>query len=96
MNFVWKILLKKFRHFLKVVGDDGLVKDSYKESEERSSEIVLNGTLKIGSQTYTSNFVVSHPRYNVLMRMPSCASQNPAIQYGTLVIKSWRCFIESL
>ena len=52
-NVVSKILVKKFRHCFKVVEDDVLVQHSDKDSDKRSSQVVLNGTLNIGNHTYT-------------------------------------------
>ena len=42
------------------------VKHSKEESNETASQVVLNGTLQIGSHTYTSNWVVADCRYDVL------------------------------
>ena len=86
-NVVSKRLVKKFRHCFKVVDDDVLVQHSDKDSNERSSQVVLNGTLKIGNHTYTSNWVVANSRYDVLLGMPWHVAHNPTIQYDTGVVK---------
>lgn len=86
-NVVSKRLVKKFRHCFKVVDDDVLVQHSDKDSNERSSQVVLNGTLKIGNHTYTSNWVVANSRYDVLLGMPWPVAHKPTIQYDTGVVK---------
>ena len=54
---------------------------------EDSSHIVLHGTLKIGSHTYTSNRIVSDCRYDVLLGMPWHVANNPLIDYDQRIIR---------
>ena len=79
--------MKNFRHCLKFVDDDVLVQNSNKYSKERTSQIVLNGALKIGNHLYKSNWVVSNCRYDVLLGMPWHVANNPLVNYVTRIVK---------
>lgn len=69
MNVLSKRRVKKFGHCFEVVEDDVLVLHSDKDSKQRSSQVVLSGTLnirnnaykilKIRNHTYKSNSVVA-------------------------------------
>lgn len=54
---------------------------------EVSSTVVVNGTLKIGSHTYTSNWVVMNTRYDVLLGMPWHVANNPEVNYPNRIVK---------
>ena len=87
-NVVSKGFVKKFQHCLKVVDDNIMVQHSNKDSKERASQIVLNGTLKIGNHSYKSNWVVSNCRYDVVLGMPWHVAHNPNIDYSRAKYRS--------
>ena len=64
-----------------------VVNHSKDKSSETSSHVVLNGTLKIGSHTYTSNWVLVDCRYDVLLGMPWHVANNPQIDYKKRIVK---------
>ena len=64
-----------------------VVNHSNEDSSETASHIVLNGTLKIGSHTYSSNWVVANCRYDVLLGMPWHVAHNPTVDYVKRVVK---------
>ena len=56
-------------------------------SVEEASEVVLNGTLQIGSHTYITNFnFVAECRCDVLLGMPWHVANNPSIDYFERVV----------
>lgn len=54
---------------------------------ENASELIFNGTLKLGTHEYTSNWVVANARYDVLLGMPWHAAHNPNIDYVNRTVK---------
>ena len=58
-----------------------VVNHSNEDTSENSSHVVLNGTLSIGSHTYTSSWVVANCRYDVMLGMPWHVAHNPQIDY---------------
>lgn len=64
-----------------------VINHSNEDSSETASQLVLNGTLKIGSHTYTSNWVVANCRYDVLLGMPWHVAHNPNVDYVKRVVK---------
>ena len=80
-NIVSKEFLMKSRSLFKIVKTDTSIHHSKKGSGERANEMILNGTIMIGSHTYTSNFLVGSSRYDVLLGMPWHVANNPKIDY---------------
>ena len=64
-----------------------IVQHSRDGSEEESSYMVINGTLKIGSHAYTSNWIVAECRYDVLLGMPWHVASNPLIDYERRIVR---------
>ena len=58
-----------------------VVNHSNEGTSENASRFVLNGTLRIGSHTYTLNWVVANCRYDVLLGMPLHVAHNPQIDF---------------
>ena len=64
-----------------------MVQHSAKDANERSSQVVLEGTLKIGNHNYSSNWVVADCRYDVLLGMPWHVAHKPIIDYENGIVK---------
>ena len=75
------------RQNFRVIRKNVVVKHSKDGTNEQSSQIVLHGTLKIGSHTYTSNWVVSDTRYDVLLGMPWHVAHNPQTDYNKRIVR---------
>ena len=80
-NLVSKEFLQRNRRLFKVIRTRTSIQHSMQGSGERASEMILNGTIKIGSHVYTSNFLVGSCRYDVLLGMPWHVANNPKIDY---------------
>lgn len=55
------------------------VNHSQKDTSEESSELIISGTLKLGTHVRTSNGELAHGRYAVLLGMTWHVSHNPRI-----------------
>ena len=86
-NVISQRLLSRFRNRFQVMKSKTVVQHSRDGSREESSEVVINGTLRIESHTYTSNWVVADCRYDVLLGMPWHVANNPQIDYVKRVVK---------
>ena len=80
-NLVSKRFVDRNRQLFKLKKAEVPIMHSKEDSEEMATEIVLNGTLKIGFHTYTSNWVVGDSRYDVLLGMPWHVATDPKIDY---------------
>lgn len=80
-NLVSKEFLKRNRRLFKVISTITSIQHSMQGSGERASEMILSGTIQIGSHVYTSNFLVGSCRYDVLLGMPWHVANNPQIDY---------------
>jgi len=80
-------LLQRHRNLFKTGKRSFIVQHSKEGSTEKSSKIVLNGTLKIGSHTYSSNWAVSDCRYDILLGMPWHVAHNPTIDYENRIVR---------
>lgn len=63
------------------------VRHSEADSVEKSSEVILGATLKIGKHLYKSNWLVANCRYDVLLGMPWHVAHNPRIDYKKRIVK---------
>ena len=63
------------------------VKHSQDMDTEDTSELILNGTLMLGSHEYTSNWLMASSRNDVLLGMPWHVANNPEIDYTNRVVK---------
>ena len=71
----------KTRELFKIQKEKIEVSHSRRGSTEEATEVIINGTLKIGPHTYKSNWVVADCRYDVLLGMPWHVAHNPDINY---------------
>jgi len=55
------------------------VRHSEADSVEKSSQVVLGATVRIGKHSYKSNWLVANCRYDVLLGMPWHVANNPNI-----------------
>lgn len=58
------------------------VTHSKKDSTEHAHQLILNGTLCIGSHYYVSNWAVADCRYDVLLGMPWHKEMRPVVDYA--------------
>lgn len=79
--------MKHNRRLFEIVNTRVQVNHSEKGSLEEASEVILNGTLRIGAHTDTSNRVVANSRYAVLLGMPWLVAKKPNIDYVKRVVK---------
>ena len=79
--------VKRNKGLFDTVKTDVQVKYSQEGNTEDASELILNGTLKLGSHGYTSNWLVASSRYDVLLGMPWHVANNPEIDYSNRVVK---------
>jgi len=86
-NVVSKKIVDLNRQRFTVRKEKFVVQHSKDGENEEASKIILNGTLKIGSHTYTSNWVVSDTRYDVILGMPWHVANNPQIDYVERTIR---------
>ena len=86
-NVISPRLLDRWRSQFQVKKSKTVVNHSREGSGEESSEVVLNGTLKFASHTYTSNWVVAECRYDALLGMPWHVANNPRIDYVNRVVQ---------
>lgn len=86
-NIVSERLVKMYRKKFKIVNRKVVIQHSKSDSNENSSQVIVNGTLKIGDHLYTSNWVVSNSRYDVLLGMPWHVAHNPEIDYDSQIVK---------
>lgn len=63
------------------------VNHSQNGTSEKSSELILSGTLKLGAHKYTSNWVVANARYDVLLGIPWHVAHNPRVDYVQRVVQ---------
>ena len=69
------------RDIFEVCQENVTFQDSRKGTKEEASEVILNGTLRLGAHTYNSNWIVTNCRYDVLLGMPWHVARNPSIDY---------------
>ena len=79
--------MKRNKDLVETVKRKVQVKHSQDGNTEEASELVLNGTLKLGSHEYTSNWLVGSSRCDVLLGMPWQVANNPEIDYTNRVVK---------
>ena len=60
---------------------------SQKDTSEESGELIISGTLKLGTHVYTSSCVVANGRYGVLLGMPWHVAHNRRIEYVQRVVQ---------
>ena len=72
--------------FLRSQKEKVIIEHSQKGMKENSSQILLNGTLRLGAHTYTSNWGVANCRYDVLLGMPWHVANNPGNDYKRRVV----------
>ena len=65
---------------------DVVVNHSREGWSEKASHVVYEGTLRIGSHTYTSNWLVADCRYDVLLGTPWHVANNPQIDYKKRIV----------
>ena len=58
------------RNIFELCQENVTVQNSQKGTREEASEVILNGTLRLGAHTYNSNWIVDNCRYDVLLGMP--------------------------
>lgn len=63
------------------------ISHSWQDNLDKSSEIVLDGTLSIGLHSYKSNWIVAKCRYDVLLGMPWHVTNNLSIDYTGWVVR---------
>ena len=80
-NLVSKKFVEKNRNCFNIKKKKIPIHHSKKGSDEMACEYIANGTLMIGSHTYTSNWVVGDSRYDILLGMPWHVANNPEIDY---------------
>ena len=88
-NVVSREFLAKYRsrNIFEVCQGYVRVQHSQKETKEEASEVILNGTLRLGAHTYTSSWIVANCRYDVLLGMPWHVAHNPSIDYEKRIFK---------
>ena len=88
-NVVSKEFLAKYRsrNIFEVCQVNVTVEYSQKGTKEEASEVRLNGTLRLGAHTYTSNWIVANFRYDVLLGMLWHVAHNPSINYEQKIVK---------
>lgn len=86
-NVISQRFLDHNRHRFEVIKSNIEVYHSRDGSKEDSTEVVLNGTIKIGSHNYTANWVVAECRYDVLLGMPWHVANSPCIDYKKRVVR---------
>lgn len=69
-NIKSKRLVNRNWNVFKLVKRKCIVQHSKEDANELITEMILNGSLGIGSQTYETNWMVSDCMYGVLMEMP--------------------------
>jgi len=75
------------RKLFSVVKKNVEVRHSKRETVEEASEIILGGTVRIGTHVFKSNWVVASCRYDVLLGMPWHVAHNPKIDYSRRIVK---------
>lgn len=80
-------LVEKYRMKFNIVKREVVIQQSKSGTYEDSSQLVVNGTLKIVDHLYLSNWVVSNSRQNLLLKMPWHVYLNPKIDYDNQIVK---------
>ena len=86
-NVISHEFYKKNKELFKVVKRNIEVRHSEDKTVEQASEVILEGTIRIGTHVYTSNWVIARCRYDVILGMLWHVANNPEIDYSRMVVK---------
>ena len=88
-NVVGKDFLKsqKGRNLFQIREEKVIVEHSKQGTREDATHVLINGTLRLGAHTYTSNWIVADCRYDVLLGMPWHVANNTDIDYVSRIVK---------
>ena len=86
-NVVLTQCLRSNRKVFKIAEVRSCVNHPQKDTSEESEELIISGTLKLGTHVYTYNWVVASGRYDVLLGMPWHVAHNPRIDYVQRIVQ---------
>ena len=79
--------LRNTRTLFKIAKVRSCVNHSQKDTSEEFEELIISGTLKLGTHVYTSNWVVANGRYDVLLGMPWHVAHYPRVDCFQRVVQ---------
>ena len=80
-NVVSKDFVQKHSHLFNIEDTAITVTHSKRDSIEMASQVIIRGTICIGSHSYCSNWAVADCRYDVLLGMPWHVATKPNVDY---------------
>lgn len=87
INAISKEFVNKNRIRFKIISKRTNIKHSKKSSSETSDSMASNGTLQIRNRKYTSNWILTDLRYDVIIGMPWHRYCNPKTKYSLKKVK---------
>lgn len=86
-NIVSKRLVNRNRYFFRLAKKSCVIQHSKEYANEITTDMILNGTVKIESHTFRTNWLVPDCRYDVLLGMPWHVKFKPTVDYEKRIVK---------
>lgn len=95
-NVISRSFVKQYRHLLNVKKACFVISHSSKSITETATNVVIDASIQIGEHVYSSNWVISDCRYDILLGMQWHIHCSPIVDYEQRTVKVGRITLPTI